>query len=199
MGLVTIGLSVSLDGFVAGPHDGPANPLGDGGGRLFEWWTAGTEQLGPDRRFTPPARSREVVQELFDCGAVISGRRTFDIARGWGGRHPTGAPFFLVTHRRPTEWVGPGTDGTAVTDGILNALEQARAAAGDRPVTVTSASLAQQYLCAGQIDEINLNVVPVLLGDGVALFANLDKAMDLECTRVVESDGVTHLRYRVRK
>jgi dihydrofolate reductase len=198
VGDVVVGLSMSLDGFIAGPNDGPANPLGDGGDRLFAWWTAGDERLGPDDRFRPPAPSRPVVAEMFSCGAVITGRRTFDIAGGWGGHHPVGAPFFVLTHTPPDEHVGPGTDGTVVTDGIESALEQARAVAGDRPIAVGAADVAQQYLRAGLLDVVHVNLVPVLLGDGVRLFANLaDHRFDLECTRVVESIGVTHLRYRV--
>jgi dihydrofolate reductase len=195
---VLTGLTTSLDGFIAGPNDGPGNPLGDGGGRLFDWWSAGTERVGPDDRFKPPARSRAVVEEMFECGAIITGRRTFDIAGGWGGHHPVGAPFFLLTHHPPDQHVGPGTDGTVVTGGIESALEQARAVAGERPIAVGAADVAQQYLKAGLLDEIHINLVPILLGDGVRLFANLeDHQLDLECTRVVESDGVTHLRYRV--
>jgi len=114
------------------------------GGRLFAWWTADTERLGPDDRFRPPARSRAVVSEAFACGAVITGRRTFDIARGWGGHHPAGVPFFLLTHNPPGKWVGPGTGGTVVSGGIESALEQARAVAGGRPVSINSASVAQQ-------------------------------------------------------
>jgi dihydrofolate reductase len=177
MSKVVVGLSVSLDGFIAGPNDGPGNPLGDGGGRLFEWWTAGTERLGPDDRFRPPERSRAVVEEMWNGGAIITGRRTFDIANGWGGH---------------------GTDGTVVTDGIESALEQARAVAGDRPIGVCAADVAQQYLSAGLLDEIHLSLVPILLGGGVRLFDNIgDQKFGLECTRVVESDGVTHLSYRV--
>jgi dihydrofolate reductase len=200
MGRLLVSISISLDGYVAGPNDGPDNPLGDGGSRLFDWWTAGTERIGDDERFRPPDRSRAVVQEMFDCRAIITGRRTFDIARGWGGNHPVGAPFFLLTHEPPSRFVGPGTGGTVVTDGIESALEQARAAAGQRPVAVQSADVAQQYLRAGLLDEIHLNLVPVLLGGGVALFANLDGfRFDLVCDRVVESDGVTHLAYTVRR
>jgi len=200
MGDVVVGLSMSLDGFIAGANDGPGNPLGDGGARLFDWWSAGTETLGADDRFRPPARSRAVVEEMFDCGAVITGRRTFDIADGWGGHHPVGAPFFLLTHDPPGRHVGPGTDGTVVTDGIESALEQARAVAGDGDIAVGAAQVAQQYLNAGLLDVVHLNLVPVLLGAGVRLFANLKRhPRDLECTRVVESDGVTHLRYRVMK
>jgi dihydrofolate reductase len=198
MGKVVVGLSISLDGYIAGPHDGPDNPLGDGGGALFAWWTAGTERLGPDDRFRPPPRSREVVEEMFSCGAIITGRRTFDIAGGWGGHHPLGAPFFLLTHTPPDRHVGPGTEGTVVTDGIESALARARAVAGGRDIAVCAADVAQQFLRAGLLDEIRLDLVPVLLGGGVPLFANLgDRLRALECTRVVRSAGVTHLRYRV--
>ena len=199
-GKVVAGLSMSLDGFIAGPNDGPRNPLGDGGGRLFDWWTAGTERLGPDDRFKPPAKSRAVVKEMFECGAIITGRRTFDIANGWGGHHPVGVPFFLLTHKPPKKHVGPGTGGTVVMDGIESALEQARAVAGGRDIAVSAADVARQYLKAGLLDEIHINLVPVLLGGGVPFFANLgDRQFNLECTRVVESDGVTHLRYLVVK
>jgi dihydrofolate reductase len=107
VGKVVVALSVSLDGFIAGPNDGPSNPLGDGGSKLFEWWTAGDEPLGGDGRFKPPPRSRAVVEEMFGCGAIITGRRTFDIAHGWGGQYPVGVPFFLVTHKYPDHYVGP--------------------------------------------------------------------------------------------
>jgi len=198
MGEVLVGLSMSLDGYIAGPNDGPTNPLGDGGARLFDWWTAGGERVGPDDRFRPPARSRAVVREMFDCGAIITGRRTFDIASGWGGHHPLGAPFFLLTHHPPEHSVGPGTGGTVVTGGIESALAQARAVAGKRDIAVCAADMAQQYLRAGLLDEIHVDLVPVLLGGDVRLFANLEgRRFDLECTRVVRSDGVTHLRYRV--
>ena len=101
MGPVVADLSVSLDGFIAGPNDGPGNPLRDGGGRLFDWWTAGTERIGPDDRFKPPARSRAVASEIFGSGAVITGRRTFDIARGWGGRPWSAAPSSCSPTTRP--------------------------------------------------------------------------------------------------
>lgn len=198
MGKLIAGLSMSLDGYIAGPNDGPDNPLGDGGHRLFAWWTAGNTRIGPDERFRPPERSRPVVEEMWQAGALIAGRRTFDIARGWGGHHPLGVPFFVLTTRPVDRWVGPGTDGTVVTGGIESALEQARTVAGDRAIGVCAASVARQYLHAGLLDEIHVDLVPVLLGGGVPFFAGLeDPPYDLECTRVIESDGVTHLRYLV--
>jgi dihydrofolate reductase len=143
----------------------------------------------------PPARSRALVREMFERGAVIAGRRWFDVAGGWGGRFPGGIPFFVLTHRPIDRHVGPGTGGTLAGADIHSALAQAHAAAGGRDVAVGGADVARQYLRAGLLDEIHLNLVPVLLGGGVRLFA--DDRVALECTRVVESDGVTHLRYRV--
>jgi dihydrofolate reductase len=198
MGNVVVDLSISLDGYIAGPNDGPGNGLGDGGSRLFDWMWAGEQGYGPDGFIKPPERSRPVVERWFECGAIITGRRTFDIAKGWGGRHPLGAPFFLLTHEPPSAHVGPGTQGTVVTDGIESALEQARAVAGEREISVCAAAVAQQYLEAGLLDEIRLSVVPALLGGGVRLLAGLGAhPYDLERIRVVESDGVTHLHYRV--
>src|SRR3954471_17031646 len=156
MGRVLVEHSISLDGFIAGPNDGPGNPLGDDGERLFAWMSAGIEAVTHgDFTWTPPERSRVVVEEWFECGALITGRRTFDIARGWGGHHPIGAPFFLLTHEPPEAHVGPGTGGTVVTDGIESAREQAQSVAGDRYVGLCGADVAQQYLLAGLLDEIN--------------------------------------------
>lgn len=200
MGAVTVDLSMSLDGFIAGANDGPDNPLGDGGDVLFQWWSSGAVRVGPDDRFKPPEKSREVVKAMFEGRAFITGRRTFDIADGWGGHHPFGMPFFVVTHRPVERWVGPGTQGTAVYDGIESALRQARAVAGDRTIAVGAADVAQQFLRAGLLDEIRLHLVPALLGDGVRLFDHLEEhSLGLECLEILPSDGVTHLRYRVGK
>jgi dihydrofolate reductase len=196
MGSVSVGLSMSLDGFIAGPNDGPGNPLGDGGETLFEWMRTNREAYGTRAFINPPERSQVVVDEWYaDCGAIVSGRRTWEIANGWGGRHPLGAPFFVLTHNPPA--VDPG-EGTFVTDGIESALEQARAVAGDKKVSLCAADVAQQYLAAGLLDEIQINLVPVLLGGGVRLFDERKTGpIELEQTRVIESDGVTHIDYRV--
>jgi dihydrofolate reductase len=187
---------MSLDGFIAGPNDGPGNPLGDGGETLFEWMRTNREAYGTRAFINPPERSQVVVDEWYaDCGAIVSGRRTWEIANGWGGRHPLGAPFFVLTHNPPA--VDPG-EGTFVTDGIESALEQARAVAGDKKVSLCAADVAQQYLAAGLLDEIQINLVPVLLGGGVRLFDERKTGpIELEQTRVIESDGVTHIDYRV--
>ncbi len=198
MGKVVVDLTVSLDGFVAGADDGPDLPLGRGGERLFTWMTAGPESNRAENRLMPPDASKVVVDEwMSDCGAIISGRRTFDIANGWKGGHPIDVPIFVVTHQAPMhgEW-SPRV--SFVTDGIERALELAQEAAGDLKVSVSAADTAQQLLRAGKLDEIQISVVPLLLGAGVRLLDHIGPdPIPLEQTRVIESEGVTHLRYRV--
>jgi dihydrofolate reductase len=200
MGAVIVDLTVSLDGFIAGPDDGPALPLGRNGERLFTWMTAGPEANRVEARLAPPNASTVVVDEwLTDTGAIISGRRTFDIANGWKGGHPIDVPIFVVTHEAPThgEW---SPQVQFVTDGVDRALELAKDAADDLLVSISGASVAQQLLRAGELDEIQVSVVPLLLGGGVRLVDHLGTdPIALEQTRVIESDGVTHLRYRVKR
>jgi dihydrofolate reductase len=197
MGSVVVELTTSLDGFIAGSDDGPRRPLGRGGERLFAWMSAGPESNRVER-FNPPDASKVVVDEwMSECGAIISGRRTFDIANGWKNGHPIDAPIFVVTHQAPAqgEW-SPRV--SFVTDGLERALELAQEAAGDLKVSVAAADIAQQLLRAGRLDEIQISVVPLLLGAGVRLFDHLGPGpIALEQLRVIESEGVTHLRYRV--
>ena len=198
MGDVVVDLSVSLDGFVAGSDDGPGLPLGRGGERLFTWMSAGPESNRVERRLNPPDASKVVVDEwMTDYGAIVSGRRTFDIANGWKDGHPVDVPIFVVTHEAPTD--GQWSPRVSfVTDGIERALELAQEAAGDLKVSVCAADTAQQLLRAGKLDEIQVSVVPLLLGSGVRLLDHLGPdPIVLEQTRVIESEGVTHLRYRV--
>jgi dihydrofolate reductase len=197
MGKVIVDLSMSLDGYIAGPNDGPGNPLGDGGEALFEWMHTNTEAYGTRDFINPPEASREVVDEWFEGGAIISGRRTYDIAHGWGGRHPMGVPFFVLTHEPPD--TDPG-EGTFVTDGVESAFEQAQAVAGEGSIGLCAADVAQQFLRAGLLDEVQVSVAPVVLGGGVPLFdEGKSGPVELEQARVIESDGVTHLRYLVVK
>ena len=198
MGNVIVDLSVSLDGFIAGHDDGAELPLGRGGEALFAWMTGGPESNRVERRLAPPDASKVVIDEwTTDCGAMISGRRTFDIANGWKDGHPVDVPIFVITHQAPThgEW-SPRV--SFVTDGIEHALELAQEAAGDLNVSVSAADTAQQLLRAGKLDEIQVSVVPLLLGAGVRLFDHLGPGpIALEQIRVIASEGVTHLRYRV--
>ena len=198
MGKITMSLSISLDGFIAGPDDGLEHPLGVGGERLFAWMSAGPEENRTDPRLAVPDASLPVVEAWTrDCGAIVSGRRTFDIAGGWKEGHPIDVPIFVVTHEAPTEgeW-SPRVQ--FVTEGLERALELAREAAGDLDVSVAAAAPVQQLIRAGLLDVIEVSVTPCLLGGGVRLFDHLGPdPIDLEQIQVVPSDGVTHLRYRV--
>ena len=205
MGKVAMGLTMSLDGFVAGPNDGPEHPLGEGGMRLFDWFSAGDtdyELPGTEMVFRVSSQSAEVLREAHSkMGAFVTGRRTFNITNGWGGNPPLGVPTFVVTHREiPQEWVYEGSPFTFVTDGVESAVEKAREVAADKYVAVGAASIVQQCIRAGLIDEIHVDLVPVLLGDGVRLFEHLGAGpIELECTQVVEGTGVTHLTFRIVK
>jgi len=204
MGKVSTGLSMSLDGFIAGPNDGLGSPLGDGGERLFAWYSSGDTDYrlpGTEMIFKISPQSAELLREAHSkMGAFVTGRRTFDIANGWGGRPPLGVPTFVVTHTVPQEWAYEGSPFTFVTDGVESAVEQAKAIAEDKNVAVGAASIAQQSIRAGLLDEIHVDLVPVLLGGGVRLFEHLGtEPIGLERTRVIEAPGVTHLTFRVVK
>jgi dihydrofolate reductase len=203
MGKVVFNMTMSLDGFVAGPNDGPENGLGDGGDRLFEWYFSGDTEVRisegtPVLKVSP--QSAEVLREALARGGVgVWGRKTFDIAGAWGG-HPTTTPCFIVTHTVPQEWAGEGSPFVFVTDGVESAIRQAKKAAGDKDVVVCTASILQQCLNSGLMDELHIDLAPVLLGGGVRLFDNLNvKSIELESIGVIEAPGVTHLRFRVVK
>jgi dihydrofolate reductase len=205
MGKIRTGHSMSLDGFIAGPNDGPEAPMGDGGERLLAWYSGGDTEYrlpGTEMVFRVSPQSAELLRETSrTTGALVTGRRTFDLTHGWGGGHPLGVPVFVLTHTVPQEeWVYEGSPFTFVTDGLESALEQAKAVAGDKDVGVIGASLVQQCIRAGLLDEIHLDLVPVLLGEGVRLFEHLGtEPIELESTRVIEGAGVTHLTFRVVK
>ena len=204
MGKVIFENSVSLDGFVAGPNDNPEQGLGEGGEALFAWYESGDTALplpGADMVFKVSAASARYLRESWSkIGAMLAGRRMFEIAHAWGGNPPGGGPCFILTHHVPNEWTGPDLPFTFVTDGIESAICQAKQAAGDKNVAVSSASVMQQCLAAGLLDEIHLDLAPVLLGDGVRLFERFGSApVELEPFGVVQGLGVTHLRYRVVK
>jgi dihydrofolate reductase len=202
MSKVIVELSMSLDGFVAGPNDGPENGLGDGGERLFQWYYSGDTALplpGTGMVFKVSRASAELLREEWGrIGAMVAGRRMFDIANAWGGSPPGGGPCFIVTHSPPQEWLKEGSPFTFVSDGVASAIREAKRAAGDKNVSVSSASIAQQCLRLGLLDEIQIHLAPVLLGGGVRLFDNIGAApIALEPTAVFEAPGITHLRFRV--
>ena len=184
-------ISMSLDGFVTASNVRPEDPLGDGGQRLHGW------AFGEDER------NRELLAEAVNfVGAVIAGRRTYDLSLPWWGTDgPTGparVPVFVVTHAKPQD-APEGGVYTFVTDGIERALEEAKAAAGDKDVAVMGgADIGQQYIRAGLVDEISIHLVPVLFGGGTRMLENLgSEHIQLETVEVIETPEATHLRYRV--
>lgn len=202
MGKVTSGLTMSLDGFIAAPDDGPENPLGENGMRLFDWYGSGdTDYVLPSggMTFRVSPQSAEMLRGVFSSiGAIVTGKRTFDITHGWGGRHPLDVPVFVLTHSVPDGWDYSGSPFTFVTEGVESAVEQARAAAGEKNVAVGAASLVQQCLRAGLLDEVHVDLVPVLLGGGVRLFDHLGNGqVVLEKTEVIEAPDVVHMTFRV--
>ena len=206
MAKVTFDISVSLDGFIAGPNDGPDLGLGEGGEQLHEW-VVGLESWRQRHGLEGGEQSRdaEVLEEAFaTTGAIVIGRRMFDLAEGpWGDEPPFHMPVFIVTHRaRERVEKQGGTSYTFVTDGIDSALDQARGAAGDKDISIGGgADVIRQYLQAGAVDEFQIHLVPLLLGAGRRLFDDAGAQQpDLECIRVVESPtGVTHIKYRVAR
>lgn len=203
MGKVVFNMTMSLDGFVAGPNDSPENGLGDGGEALFNWYFSGDTEILLSEG-TPVLKVSQQSAELLrasvgNSGAGVWGRKTFDIAGGWGG-HPPGSPCFIVTHKVPQEWVYEGSPFTFVTDGVESAIRQAKRAAGDKDVVISTSSILQQCLNLGLMDEIHIDVAPLLLGRGVRLFDHLDiQPTHLERIRVVAAPGVIHLGFRVLK
>ena len=196
-------MAMSLDGFIAGPNGGPGNPLGDGGPGLHQWVYELDSWLG--RQGMDGGRvgqDDDLVKEVFGrTGAFVMGRRMFDEGEvGWPDPPPFRAPVFVLTHQSREPWVRQGgTSFTFVTDGIEHAVAQARAAAGDRDVQVSGGAFTvQQALNAGLVGELQLHLAHVLLGDGVRLFEGVDpERLRLEPTRVLGSEQVTHVRYRV--
>lgn len=203
MAKVTFNMTMSLDGFVAGPNDNPENGLGDGGQGLFNWYFNGDTEVFISEG-TPPLKvskqSAELMKESFSkLGAGVWGRRTFDIAHGWGG-NPPGSPAFIVTHNVPQEWVKEGSPFTFVTDGVESAIRQAKEVAGDKEVVICTPSILQQALKAGLVDEIYVDLAPILIGGGVSMFDHLGIGpVDLECIQVTQTPDVVHLAYRVIK
>jgi dihydrofolate reductase len=191
MAAIRLDMTVSLDGFVAGPQDGVDQPMGIGGFRLFNWL---------DRR-RDPDENGQVFDEMMATRAVISGRRTYENAGRWNGDHHDGVPIFVLTHHIPVD--PPPGSVNYMTD-VRKCAQGARAAAGDGDIVAMGAGAAQALLGAGELDELELHVVPVLLGRGRRLFDNLpDAHVELDLIRHLTPDAtnreqqVTHLRYRV--
>ena len=191
MARVICDMSVSLDGYVTGPNDSRQNPLGDGGAVLHDWlWAAATDE------------DRAMLQDMIDgCGAVVMGRKSFDQTEGeggWGEGGPVGdIACFVVTHHKPTRSYPPVF--RFVTDGVAAAIEQAKQVAGEKVVGLHGATVMQQALPLGLVDEIRVHLVPVLLGGGTPLFATLTAAISLERTTVQVTPAATHVGFRVMR
>jgi dihydrofolate reductase len=196
MGKVVVQATMSLDGFIAYPSGGV--------GPLFDWYRNGDVEFHDNERtYLVSAASSEYLRSAWsDVGPGVMGRRLFDLTDGWGGTPAVGDAAFVVTHRVPTEWIEahPEAPFTFVTDGVESAIAKAQAVAGDRVVSLTAGDLAGQALAAGLVDELRVDLVPVLLGTGVRYFGGFTGAEQLlENPQVVQGDRVTHLHYRVRK
>ncbi len=188
MGKVVIDMSMSLDGFIAGPNDVPGNGLGDDGMRLHNWM------------FDDPSIFDRLYGDLTrETGAVVMGRRTYDNSvPEWGGKGPLGdVPAFVLTHGNVPTDVDPLF--TFVTDGVESAHAQAQATAGDKRVGVMGADTPRQFIAAGLVDELRIHVVNVLLAEGRRLFEVLPARVELEQTDLSQTDGVVHITYRVKR
>ena len=195
---VAAGITISLDGYVAGPNDGPGRGLGEGGERLHYWvfggpWTYEEEPTGDatgaDKEFLDDGISRG--------GAIVGGRNTYEAARAWGGQNPVGLPFFILTHRPDDE---PPDAGFTFVNGLDEAIARARQAAGDQDVFVMGgADVIRQALRAGHVEELSVSIAPVVLGGGKRLFEEFDESVTLEHKRLLQSPFATHITYRVAR
>jgi dihydrofolate reductase len=196
MGKVIVQASMSLDGFIADTNDQV--------GPLFDWYFNGDVEFtgsDPNLVFHVSPVSADYLRDAWSNVAVdVIGRRLFDLTNGWNGRPAVGEAVFVVTHEPPTNWPFPDAPFTFVTDGVQSAVVQAQTLAGDRDVSLTAGNLAGQALRAGLIDEIRIDLVPVVLGSGVRYFGNYDESpLLLEDPEIVQGDRVTHLHYRLRR
>jgi dihydrofolate reductase len=197
MGKVITHFTMSLDGFIADPNDDVR--------RLFRWYNMGDTDLPVafgSVVFKVSRASAELLQDAWGkLGAIVTGRRDFDISRAWDGSSPfENAPVVIVTHNPPAEWLKPDSPFTFVTDGVESAVAQAKGIAGDKDIAIGGTKVTQQALQAGLIDEIHLDLAHMLLGDGIRLFEHLETMpLDLENIRTIEAPGVTHLRFRIVK
>jgi dihydrofolate reductase len=192
MGTVIAQASMSLDGFIADTND-QAGPLHD-------WYYNGNAEVTGTDFHTSPASAGYLRAAWSAIGADVIGRRLFDLTNGWNGRPAVGDAVFVVTHQPPADWPYPDAPFTFVTDGLPSALAQAQAVAGDRDVSITPGNIAGQALQAGLIDEIRIDLVPVVFGAGVRYFGDYaGSPLLLDDPQIVQGDRVTHLHYRLRK
>jgi dihydrofolate reductase len=197
MGKVAAGITVSVDGYITGPDDGPGRGLGTGGERLHYWVFGGPWTYGSPERGQPSGVDKEWLEDVLGAnGAVVTGRGTYEAAGHWGDRNPWGIPVFVVTHR-PEEQ--PAGDEFIFVGGLVEAIERAKAAAGDKQVHVMGgAQVIRQALSAGLVDELTIIVAPVVLGGGKRLFDGPSGSVELEHLGVRQSPFATFIDYRVK-
>ena len=200
MSATVLYMSMSLDGFIAGPNERVDNGLGDGGHRLHEWFPTGADADRKASSARLAGANGQVVDEFMATGAVVAGRGTFEPAGGWAGDHHDSVPIFVLSRQEPGIDAGEWPLVTYLDD-VRTAMSEAKRAAGDKNVLVHGAATAQLALAAGVLDEIEIHLVPVLLGQGRRLFENLSpEHIELERTRMLEGEhGITHVHYRVRR
>ena len=191
-------MSMSLDGFVAGPNERMDNGLGDGGERLHEWFLTAGGDVDLKAASDLGGVNGQVMDEAMSTGAIVAGRGTFEPAGGWGGDHHDGVPIYIVARDKPGIDISQWPLVTYLSD-VRGAMARAKEAAGERNVLVHGAGVTRLALAAGVLDELELHVVPVLFGEGRRLFDGLPSGhIELERTRILAGeDGVTHLHYRV--
>ncbi|WP_328995886.1 dihydrofolate reductase family protein [Kribbella sp. NBC_01245] len=195
MGSTVLYMSMSLDGFITGPNVRPDNGLGDGGERLHEWVLAGGDDFETAVQRLEGV-NRQLYDEFMSTGAVVAGRATFEPAGGWGGDHHDGVPIYILSRNPAPDWAADWPLVHYVSD-LEAAIRDAKDAAGDKDVLVHGSGIAQRALTAGLLDELEIHLIPVFLGDGTRLFEHLGPS-ELERTRVLTGEaGVTHLHYRV--
>jgi dihydrofolate reductase len=193
---VVAAITISLDGYITGPNDGPGRGLGDGGERLHYWVFGGpwsyeadpsSEATGADKEYLDRAMAR--------AGAVVIGRGMYEAAEAWGGQNPFGVPLFVVTHR-PEDV--PSEDGFTFVDGLDEAIARARQAAGSKDISVGGgADVIRQALRAGQVDELAISIAPVILSGGKRLFDGFEQTLNLEHVALLQSPFATHITYRL--
>ncbi len=195
MGKVIAEFTMSLDGFIAGPQDNIK--------QLLSWYFNGDTDIptAGGMVLKVSQASAVLVRERFQTtGAIVTGRRDFDVSHAWGGHPPYDVPAFIVTHRAPQEWLKEGSPFTFVTDGIESAIRRARNIAGEKNVIVGGSKIVQQCLQAGLLDEIRIDLAPILLCTGIRLFEHLGTApIELERLATDEGIDITHLRFRILK
>src|SRR4029077_3151576 len=196
MAKVVAGITTSVDGYITGPDDGPGKGLGDGGERLHYWVFGGPWTYADETRGEPTGEDAAWLNEAMSrVGSVVGGRATYESARHWGDKNPWGLPFFIVTHRPEQQ---PAGDDFVCVDVVAEALERARAAAGDKDVSLMGgADVIRQALAAGLVDELRVIVAPLILGGGKRLFEGFTQDIELEQLGVHQSTLATFLEYRV--